>query len=61
MTNVLDTYYLLLLLEWLFCLVILVRGVILMRLDHAGKIQSASLISATESEPEEVLDIAAQG
>jgi hypothetical protein len=32
-----------------------------MRLDHAGKIQSASLISATESEPEEVLDIAAQG
>ncbi|PNY03723.1 DNA gyrase subunit A chloroplastic/mitochondrial-like [Trifolium pratense] len=37
------------------------RGVILMRLDHAGKIQSASLISATESEPEEVLDIAAQG
>lgn len=37
---------------------ILVRGVILMRLDHAGKIQSASLISATECEPEEVLDIA---
>ncbi|XP_050886195.1 DNA gyrase subunit A, chloroplastic/mitochondrial isoform X2 [Lathyrus oleraceus] len=34
------------------------RGVILMRLDHAGKIQSASLISATECEPEEVLDIA---
>ncbi|CAK8570382.1 unnamed protein product [Lathyrus sativus] len=34
------------------------RGVILMRLDHAGKIQSASLISATEYEPEEVLDIA---
>ncbi|KAF4384730.1 hypothetical protein F8388_004037 [Cannabis sativa] len=29
------------------------RGVILMRLDHAGKIQSASLISATESEVEE--------
>ncbi|XP_004499748.1 DNA gyrase subunit A, chloroplastic/mitochondrial isoform X1 [Cicer arietinum] len=34
------------------------RGVILMRLDHAGKIQSASLISATECEPEEVLAIA---
>ncbi|KAK6928973.1 DNA gyrase/topoisomerase IV, subunit A, C-terminal repeat [Dillenia turbinata] len=30
------------------------RGVILMRLEHAGKIQSASLISATETEPEEV-------
>ncbi|KAM1049139.1 hypothetical protein EV1_027956 [Malus domestica] len=30
------------------------RGVILMRLDHAGKIQSASLISATDEEPEEV-------
>ncbi|XP_028782026.1 DNA gyrase subunit A, chloroplastic/mitochondrial [Neltuma alba] len=30
------------------------RGVILMRLDHAGKIQSASLISSSESEPEEV-------
>ncbi|XP_052192183.1 DNA gyrase subunit A, chloroplastic/mitochondrial isoform X18 [Diospyros lotus] len=30
------------------------RGVILMRLDHTGKIQSASLISATESEPEEI-------
>ncbi|WVZ13318.1 hypothetical protein V8G54_017848 [Vigna mungo] len=29
-------------------------GVILMRLDHAGKIQSASLISATDCEPEEV-------
>ncbi|PON66875.1 DNA gyrase, subunit A [Parasponia andersonii] len=29
------------------------RGVILMRLDHTGKIQSASLISATESEPVE--------
>ncbi|XP_038679693.1 DNA gyrase subunit A, chloroplastic/mitochondrial isoform X2 [Tripterygium wilfordii] len=28
------------------------RGVILMRLEHAGKIQSASLISATEPEPE---------
>uniref|UniRef100_A0A5B7BSB3 DNA gyrase subunit A, chloroplastic/mitochondrial n=1 Tax=Davidia involucrata TaxID=16924 RepID=A0A5B7BSB3_DAVIN len=28
------------------------RGVILMRLEHAGKIQSASLISATETEPE---------
>ena len=31
----------------------LTRGVILMRLDHSGKIQSASLISATESQPEE--------
>ncbi|KAF7138936.1 hypothetical protein RHSIM_Rhsim07G0072200 [Rhododendron simsii] len=29
------------------------RGVILMRLEHTGKIQSASLISATESEAEE--------
>lgn len=29
------------------------RGVILMRLEHAGKIQSASLISATETESEE--------
>ncbi|CAK9313108.1 unnamed protein product [Citrullus colocynthis] len=29
------------------------RGVILMRLNHAGKIQSASLISATDTEPEE--------
>ncbi|XP_022131518.1 DNA gyrase subunit A, chloroplastic/mitochondrial isoform X2 [Momordica charantia] len=29
------------------------RGVILMRLDHAGKIQSASLISAMDTEPEE--------
>lgn len=28
------------------------RGVILMRLDHAGKIQSASLISSAEPEPE---------
>ncbi|KAL9324925.1 hypothetical protein ACSQ67_005570 [Phaseolus vulgaris] len=36
------------------------RGVILMRLDYAGKIQSASLISATDCEPEEVL-AAAQG
>ncbi|KAH1233221.1 DNA gyrase subunit A, chloroplastic/mitochondrial [Glycine max] len=34
------------------------RGVILMRLDHSGKIQSASLISATDCEPEEVLAIA---
>ncbi|MED6126323.1 hypothetical protein PIB30_077374, partial [Stylosanthes scabra] len=34
------------------------RGVILMRLDHAGKIQSASLISATDCEPDEVLAIA---
>jgi len=31
-----------------------------MRLDYAGKIQSASLISATDCEPEEVL-AAAQG
>lgn len=30
------------------------RGVILMRLEHAGKIQSASLISATEPEEEEL-------
>ncbi|XP_022864165.1 DNA gyrase subunit A, chloroplastic/mitochondrial [Olea europaea var. sylvestris] len=30
------------------------RGVILMRLEHAGKIQSASLISATETDSEEV-------
>ncbi|KAF5465051.1 hypothetical protein F2P56_015083 [Juglans regia] len=29
------------------------RGVILMRLDHTGKIQSASLISATDTDPEE--------
>lgn len=29
------------------------RGVILMRLEHTGKIQSASLISATESEAED--------
>lgn len=29
-----------------------------MRLDHAGKIQSASLISATDGEPEEVEAIA---
>ncbi|XP_054802228.1 DNA gyrase subunit A, chloroplastic/mitochondrial [Prosopis cineraria] len=34
------------------------RGVILMRLDHAGKIQSASLISPSEGEPEEVEAIA---
>ncbi|KAK9290665.1 hypothetical protein L1049_008838 [Liquidambar formosana] len=34
------------------------RGVILMRLEHAGKIQSASLISATETELEEVQDAA---
>lgn len=33
-----------------------------MRLDHAGKIQSASLISATESEPEELeAEAVAQG
>ncbi|GKU91458.1 hypothetical protein SLEP1_g5330 [Rubroshorea leprosula] len=31
------------------------RGVILMRLEHAGKIQSASLISATDSEPEQLV------
>lgn len=31
------------------------RGVILMRLEHTGKIQSASLISATEAESDEVL------
>ncbi|KAM7508517.1 hypothetical protein LguiA_018970 [Lonicera macranthoides] len=30
------------------------RGVILMRLEHTGKIQSASLISATETEEEEL-------
>ncbi|KAK7834039.1 dna gyrase subunit a [Quercus suber] len=36
------------------------RGVILMRLDHAGKIQSASLISATEVEPEEEAQAAAK-
>ncbi|KAK6163120.1 hypothetical protein DH2020_002961 [Rehmannia glutinosa] len=35
------------------------RGVILMRLEHAGKIQSASLISATETESEELLEVAA--
>ncbi|XP_051121094.1 DNA gyrase subunit A, chloroplastic/mitochondrial isoform X2 [Andrographis paniculata] len=35
------------------------RGVILMRLDHAGKIQSASLISATEKELEELQEAAA--
>ncbi|KNA10112.1 hypothetical protein SOVF_147430 isoform A [Spinacia oleracea] len=29
------------------------RGVILMRLDHLGKIQSASLISSAETEPDE--------
>ncbi|PIA47834.1 hypothetical protein AQUCO_01400430v1 [Aquilegia coerulea] len=32
------------------------RGVILMRLDHAGKIQSASLISASEEEEAEKID-----
>ncbi|KAL1828264.1 hypothetical protein DCAR_0207462 [Daucus carota subsp. sativus] len=32
------------------------RGVILMRLEHSGKIQSASLISAGESEPEDFDD-----
>ncbi|KAG6420151.1 hypothetical protein SASPL_116670 [Salvia splendens] len=35
------------------------RGVILMRLEHAGKIQSTSLISATESEEEELEEEAA--
>lgn len=35
------------------------RGVILMRLEHAGKIQSASLISATETESEELDEAAA--
>ena len=30
-----------------------------MRLDHAGKIQSASLISAAEAEPEEEAQTAA--
>ncbi|GLT70723.1 hypothetical protein SLA2020_427830 [Shorea laevis] len=35
------------------------RGVILMRLDHAGKIHSASLISATEAEDEEEVEAAA--
>ncbi|KAK1410777.1 hypothetical protein QVD17_37316 [Tagetes erecta] len=34
------------------------RGVILMRLEHAGKIQSASLISASETELEEVEAVA---
>ncbi|XP_047315244.1 DNA gyrase subunit A, chloroplastic/mitochondrial [Impatiens glandulifera] len=38
------------------------RGVILMRLEHAGKIQSVSLISAAESEVEELeLDEVASG
>ncbi|KAL0464214.1 UNVERIFIED_CONTAM: DNA gyrase subunit A, chloroplastic/mitochondrial [Sesamum latifolium] len=35
------------------------RGVILMRLEHAGKIQSASLISETEKETEELQEAAA--
>ncbi|XP_020549481.1 DNA gyrase subunit A, chloroplastic/mitochondrial [Sesamum indicum] len=35
------------------------RGVILMRLEHAGKIQSASLISETEKESEELQEVAA--
>ncbi|KAE8076288.1 hypothetical protein FH972_014950 [Carpinus fangiana] len=35
------------------------RGVILMRLDYAGKIHSASLISATEAEAEEEFEEAA--
>nr|KYP46938.1 hypothetical protein KK1_031420 [Cajanus cajan] len=37
------------------------RGVILMRLDHAGKIQSASLISASECAPEEEVLAIGQG
>ncbi|XP_030551036.1 DNA gyrase subunit A, chloroplastic/mitochondrial [Rhodamnia argentea] len=37
------------------------RGVILMRLEHAGKIQSASLISATDSELESEVLEAVQG
>ncbi|XP_021805787.1 DNA gyrase subunit A, chloroplastic/mitochondrial isoform X3 [Prunus avium] len=37
------------------------RGVILMRLDHAGKIQSASLISATDEDPELEVEAAALG
>ncbi|PQQ19500.1 DNA gyrase subunit A chloroplastic/mitochondrial [Prunus yedoensis var. nudiflora] len=37
------------------------RGVILMRLDHAGKIQSASLISATDEDPEVEVEAAALG
>lgn len=37
------------------------RGVILMRLDYAGKIQSASLISATDSQPEEEVSAAVSG
>ncbi|KAI4370725.1 hypothetical protein MLD38_019041 [Melastoma candidum] len=37
------------------------RGVILMRLEHAGKIQSASLISATEAEQEPEFQALAQG
>ncbi|KAL0380092.1 UNVERIFIED_CONTAM: DNA gyrase subunit A, chloroplastic/mitochondrial [Sesamum angustifolium] len=35
------------------------RGVILMRLEHAGKIQSASLISETEKKTEELQEAAA--
>ncbi|XP_024026223.1 DNA gyrase subunit A, chloroplastic/mitochondrial [Morus notabilis] len=37
------------------------RGVILMRLDYAGKIQSASLISATDSQAEEEVSSAVSG
>ncbi|VVA38219.1 PREDICTED: DNA [Prunus dulcis] len=36
-------------------------GLILMRLDHAGKIQSASLISAPDEEPEVEVEAAALG
>ncbi|CAH1436783.1 unnamed protein product [Lactuca virosa] len=35
------------------------RGVILMRLEHAGKIQSASLISAAETDVEEEVEVEA--
>ncbi|BBG96775.1 DNA GYRASE A [Prunus dulcis] len=38
-----------------------IKGVILMRLDHAGKIQSASLISATDEDPEVEVEAAALG
>ena len=41
-------------LEGDFFTFIIFRGVILMRLEHAGKIQSASLISATETETDEI-------
>lgn len=38
----------------LFSWKLLCRGVILMRLDHGSKIQSCSLISATETELEDI-------